>query len=207
MVLARMSRAGNVSETSVDQKRLIKPSTSISNLARARDDSRVTTTSTCEELYGPNKDGRTPSPYVIANATSMFDLSSYPDHRYVGTSDEWIPRDGKLVCLTGRHPLNVEPPLSVHQKFKFITITACVRRFHYSQQGMKVIIVAYLLLYLLYVGWCSRHDTPADRCHICDCDDPKLPWSKVTITRADIARHAASGRIPSRVFERERILG
>jgi nitrate reductase (NAD(P)H) len=133
MVLARMSRSGNVSESSVDLTTLIKPSTSISNLAKAGDDSRLTTTSTCEELYGPypssipvpmvNKDGRTPSPYVIAKATNMFDLSSYPDHRDVGTPDEWIPRDGKLVRLTGRHPFNVEPPLSVHQKFKFITPT------------------------------------------------------------------------------------
>jgi nitrate reductase (NAD(P)H) len=70
-----------------------------------------------------NKDGKSAPADIVAKATSMFDLSSYPDHRDVGTPDEWIPRDGKLVRLTGRHPFNVEPPLSVHQKFKFITPT------------------------------------------------------------------------------------
>ena len=53
----------------------------------------------------------------------MWDVAEYPDHRDVGTPDEWIPRDGKLVRLTGRHPFNVEPPLSVHHKYKFITPT------------------------------------------------------------------------------------
>lgn len=132
MVLAKMQRSkGPISESSVDLTSLIKPSTSISNLEKINDDSKRTKTSTCEELYGPypssipvpmtHKDGRTPSPYVVAKAATMWDLSSYPDHRDVGTPDEWIPRDGKLVRLTGRHPFNVEPPLSIHQKFKFIT--------------------------------------------------------------------------------------
>lgn len=51
----------------------------------------------------------------------MFDLKEFPDHRDVGTPDEWIPRDGKLVRLTGRHPFNVEPPLNVLNKTRFIT--------------------------------------------------------------------------------------
>ena len=29
-----------------------------------------------------------------------------------GTPDEWVPRSSKLIRLTGRHPLNAEPPLS-----------------------------------------------------------------------------------------------
>lgn len=89
--------------------------------------------STCEELYGPypssvpvpmiSKDGKTPPSDVQSKAKTMWDLSSYPDHRDVATPDEWIPRDGKLVRLTGRHPFNVEPPLSVHHQYKFITPT------------------------------------------------------------------------------------
>ena len=121
------------SESSVDLTTLIKPSTSITNLAAENERAKSTKEATCKELYGPypssipvpmtHKDGRTPSPYIIAKAETMYDLQSYPDHRDVGTPDEWIPRDGKLVRLTGRHPFNVEPPLSVHQKYKFITPT------------------------------------------------------------------------------------
>jgi len=51
----------------------------------------------------------------------MWDIQSTPDHRDKGTPDEWIPRDGRLVRLTGRHPFNVEPPLSVLNKHRFIT--------------------------------------------------------------------------------------
>jgi nitrate reductase (NAD(P)H) len=49
----------------------------------------------------------------------LFDLP--PDHRDVGTPDEWVPRDGRLVRLTGRHPFNVEPPISVLKETRFIT--------------------------------------------------------------------------------------
>ena len=85
----------------------------------------------CESLYGPypssipvptlNKEGKTPPSEVVDNAKTMWDLQSTPDHRDVGTPDEWIPRDGRLVRLTGRHPFNVEPPLSQLNKHKFIT--------------------------------------------------------------------------------------
>ena len=85
----------------------------------------------CYDLYGPypsaipvpflSKDEDTPPSEVIENAKNMFDLQSTPDYRDKGTPDEWIPRDGRLVRLTGRHPFNVEPPLSVHNKFRFIT--------------------------------------------------------------------------------------
>ncbi len=87
--------------------------------------------SECEELYGPypraipvpfvDKTHATPSDDTVANAKTMWDLQSTPDYRDAGTPDEWIPRDGRLVRLTGRHPFNVEPPLSVHNKYKFIT--------------------------------------------------------------------------------------
>jgi hypothetical protein len=34
------------------------------------------------------------------------------DERDVGTPDDWVKREHSLVRLTGRHPFNVEPPLS-----------------------------------------------------------------------------------------------
>jgi len=86
---------------------------------------------TCEELYGPypssipipfiDKNENTPPPAVTETAKTMWDVKAHPDHRDKGTPDEWIPRDGRLVRLTGRHPFNVEPPLSVLNKTRFIT--------------------------------------------------------------------------------------
>lgn len=55
----------------------------------------------------------------METASTMFDLPC--DHRDVNCPDEWIPRDGRLVRLTGRHPFNVEPPVSVLNATKFIT--------------------------------------------------------------------------------------
>jgi len=85
----------------------------------------------CEKLYGPypraipiphlDKNGKTPPSEKIEGAKTMFDLKEFPDHRDVGTPDEWVPRDGRLVRLTGRHPFNVEPPLHIHKEYKFIT--------------------------------------------------------------------------------------
>lgn len=94
-----------------------------------------------EQLYGPypsalpiphiDKDGLTPAPEVLQAATSAtsstitsIPSSSFllpPDYRDVGTPDDWIPRDGRLVRLTGRHPFNVEPPLADLQRTKFLT--------------------------------------------------------------------------------------
>lgn len=89
------------------------------------------TKSFCEETYGPypraipvpyvNKSNDTPSADAVKNAKTMWDLQSTPDYRDKGTPDEWIPRDGRLVRLTGRHPFNVEPPLAIHNKHRFIT--------------------------------------------------------------------------------------
>jgi len=87
--------------------------------------------SNCEKLYGPypraipvphiNKNEDTPPDDVVKNAKTLYDMQSTPDHRDVGTPDEWVPRDGRLVRLTGRHPFNVEPPLSVLNEHRFIT--------------------------------------------------------------------------------------
>ena len=43
------------------------------------------------------------------------------DHQDKGTPNEWIPRNARLVCLTGRQHFNVEPPLSVQHQYQFIT--------------------------------------------------------------------------------------
>jgi len=87
---------------------------------------------TCRELYGPypraipvtyiNKDEDTPSKDVIDEAKTIYDVPV--DHRDVGTPDAWLPSDGRLIRLTGKHPFNAEPPASVHQKYKFITPTS-----------------------------------------------------------------------------------
>jgi len=91
----------------------------------------TTTESGVKALYGPypsavpvphiDKDGKTPPEQDIKNAKSYTDLTKYPDHRDVKTPDEWLPRDGRLVRLTGRHPFNVEPPMSELRKTRFIT--------------------------------------------------------------------------------------
>ncbi len=86
---------------------------------------------TTAELYGPfpkavpipftNKDGATPPVQELEKAIIYSDLEKYPDYRDVGTPDEWLPRDGRLVRLTGRHPFNVEPPMSELRKTRFLT--------------------------------------------------------------------------------------
>ena len=48
-------------------------------------------------------------------------MKDHIDYRDQGTPDEWVPRDGRLVRLTGRHPFNVEPPIRELNKYKFIT--------------------------------------------------------------------------------------
>eukprot|EP00563_Minutocellus_polymorphus_P004575 CAMPEP_0181028856 /NCGR_PEP_ID=MMETSP1070-20121207/4888_1 /TAXON_ID=265543 /ORGANISM="Minutocellus polymorphus, Strain NH13" /LENGTH=889 /DNA_ID=CAMNT_0023106127 /DNA_START=22 /DNA_END=2692 /DNA_ORIENTATION=- len=103
----------------------------LASMDKAVDDIVDDLSKSCEDLYGPypsaipvpylSKDEDTPPAELIENAKSMFDLQSTPDYRDKGTPDEWIPRDGRLVRLTGRHPFNVEPPLSAHNKFRFIT--------------------------------------------------------------------------------------
>eukprot|EP00526_Cylindrotheca_closterium_P006484 CAMPEP_0113626184 /NCGR_PEP_ID=MMETSP0017_2-20120614/13539_1 /TAXON_ID=2856 /ORGANISM="Cylindrotheca closterium" /LENGTH=590 /DNA_ID=CAMNT_0000536351 /DNA_START=42 /DNA_END=1814 /DNA_ORIENTATION=+ /assembly_acc=CAM_ASM_000147 len=43
------------------------------------------------------------------------------DYRDKGTPDEWIPRDGRMVRLTGRHPFNCETPVAEMLKEGFFT--------------------------------------------------------------------------------------
>ena len=102
-----------------------------SGLATFGSESSTSPTSTCEALYGPypraipvphlSREGQVPPPAIVEAALRPSDMASTPDHRDVGTPDEWVPRDGRLIRLTGRHPFNVEPPLSVHQRHKFLT--------------------------------------------------------------------------------------
>lgn len=94
-------------------------------------DSMPSIAPTCEELYGPypraipvpflDKEHDTPPADKVEKAKDMWDLKEYHDYRDAGTPDEWIPRDGRLVRLTGRHPFNVEPPLSVLNETRFLT--------------------------------------------------------------------------------------
>jgi len=57
--------------------------------------------------------------YDKANIKTFMDYP--PDHRDVGTPDEWIPRDGRMVRLTGKHPFNTEPPVPELDKTQFLT--------------------------------------------------------------------------------------
>ena len=85
----------------------------------------------CEKMYGPypraipvpyiSSDLQVPPAEQIDRAKYCWELRGISDYRDVGTPDEWIPRDGRLVRLTGRHPFNVEPPLSILHQYKFIT--------------------------------------------------------------------------------------
>lgn len=65
------------------------------------------------------REGETPDEATINAAKTIFELPK--DFRDVGTPDEWVPRDGRMVRLTGRHPFNSEPPLSLLASYNFIT--------------------------------------------------------------------------------------
>lgn len=94
----------------------------------------ASTKPTCEELYGPYpssmpvpwsdskneaREGTPPDASVMESAKSMFDLPC--DYRDAASPDAWLPRDGRLVRLTGKHPFNVEPPVAVLNASRFIT--------------------------------------------------------------------------------------
>jgi nitrate reductase (NAD(P)H) len=49
--------------------------------------------------------------HVVVNVT---DSCAYASFR-------WIPRDPRILRLTGRHPLNCEPPMDVLMSYGFIT--------------------------------------------------------------------------------------
>jgi nitrate reductase (NAD(P)H) len=51
------------------------------------------------------------------------DVITNIDPRDVKTPDNWIPRHPDLIRLTGKHPLNCEPPLPLLMKEGFITST------------------------------------------------------------------------------------
>mmetsp|Transcript_23595 Transcript_23595/g.47846 ORF Transcript_23595/g.47846 Transcript_23595/m.47846 type:complete len:561 (-) Transcript_23595:292-1974(-) len=82
-------------------------------------------------VYGPYKkntmtpwanhrnEGREGDPVDKSQAKHWMNLP--PDVRDKGTPDQWIPRDGRMVRLTGRHPFNSEPPVSELAKEGFFT--------------------------------------------------------------------------------------
>lgn len=84
--------------------------------------------STCEQLYGPYPDA-TPQPWKNSRREGREGdrvccddgSTAQVDFRDAKSPDDWIPRDGRLVRLTGKHPFNVEPPLSVLKEHGFLT--------------------------------------------------------------------------------------
>eukprot|EP00934_Nitzschia_sp_Nitz4_P001630 Nitzschia sp. Nitz4//scaffold242_size29646//1423//3207//NITZ4_008045-RA/size29646-snap-gene-0.62-mRNA-1//1//CDS//3329543797//1630//frame0 len=82
-------------------------------------------------VYGPYKknaltpwknnrnEGREGDPVDKTKAKHWIELPC--DSRDKGTPDEWIPRDGRMVRLTGRHPFNSEPPVAELAKEGFFT--------------------------------------------------------------------------------------
>jgi len=89
----------------------------------------------CKALYGPypraipvpfvdnvrneGREGDVPPLRLVEEATSAFDLPA--DVRDLKTPDAWVPRDGRLVRLTGKHPFNVEPPIALLNQYRFLT--------------------------------------------------------------------------------------
>lgn len=43
------------------------------------------------------------------------------DKKDADTPDNWVPRDSRILRLTGRHPLNCEPPMEHLMSYGFIT--------------------------------------------------------------------------------------
>jgi nitrate reductase (NAD(P)H) len=81
--------------------------------------------SSCEKLYGPYPPA-VPIPFIanITNEGRSGDVGTSADAidmRDAATPDNWIPRDGRLVRLTGKHPFNVEPPARLLQHYQFLT--------------------------------------------------------------------------------------
>ena len=64
-------------------------------------------------------EGREGDPVDKSKAKHWMELPC--DARDQGTPDEWIPRDGRMVRLTGRHPFNSEPPVGELAKEGFFT--------------------------------------------------------------------------------------
>ncbi|KAG8464526.1 hypothetical protein KFE25_009894 [Diacronema lutheri] len=66
--------------------------------------------------------------YIAAQPAGVWlDLDGAVDERDKGTPDDWIPRHPELVRLTGLHPFNCEPPLSLCMAQGFI----CPPQLHY----------------------------------------------------------------------------
>mmetsp|Transcript_8925 Transcript_8925/g.10333 ORF Transcript_8925/g.10333 Transcript_8925/m.10333 type:complete len:582 (+) Transcript_8925:153-1898(+) len=62
-----------------------------------------------------------PAASAIETSKAKIFMDLPPDFRDVRTPDEWIPRDGRMVRLTGRHPFNSEPPVAEIDKTRFLT--------------------------------------------------------------------------------------
>ncbi|KAM0952700.1 putative oxidoreductase [Dioscorea sansibarensis] len=71
--------------------------------------------------YGSDSDSDSDSD-AETNLKSLLDVEpSIRDPRDEGTADHWIERNASLIRLTGKHPLNAEPPLARLMHYGFIT--------------------------------------------------------------------------------------
>jgi nitrate reductase (NAD(P)H) len=64
--------------------------------------------------YEPPLTSEDPDFVLHAPATAI-------DKKDADTPDDWVPRDPRILRLTGRHPLNCEPPMDVLMQYGFIT--------------------------------------------------------------------------------------
>ena len=65
-----------------------------------------------EEMMTPPSANALPRKFPEAHITKI-------DDKDKGTPDDWVPRHPDLIRLTGRHPLNCEPPLTANYEHGF----------------------------------------------------------------------------------------
>ncbi|WIA41019.1 hypothetical protein OEZ86_004657 [Tetradesmus obliquus] len=68
--------------------------------------------------------GGAPAEDALVQGTADWDLhlpATTVDSKDADTPDAWVPRDPRIQRLTGRHPLNCEPPMDVLMASGFIT--------------------------------------------------------------------------------------
>ena len=136
-LLEQQSSSSSTTSTEIDVMEDVAFKTEITTTS-ASSVTKLSMSPTCEELYGPypvaipqpfsvnRNEGREGdfsfTPEQLQQATPETYLKEIPcDGRDANTPDAWVPRDGRLVRLTGKHPFNCEPPLSVLEQYRFLT--------------------------------------------------------------------------------------
>ena len=107
-------------------KEFSKNSSSPSSLSRSSSSSSLSTTMApntqhhvlaFEEMIGESDRSDLPKRFPEEVCTKI-------DEKDNGTPDDWIPRNPAIIRLTGRHPLNCEPPLTKNYNYGFYTPTS-----------------------------------------------------------------------------------